>query len=143
MSGFLYQLLHLVVVDYLLYILPFVCLFISPLVAPSPFPSKIPKNATRTVGESVTFLCDFDGIPKPTVTWFHDNGTAWVQVKSAARIVLTSTSLEIRRITKKDEGKYICRGNNSAGSSQVFAYLKVQGENNLLTSQKGRSAFRG
>ena len=85
-------------------------------------------NATRTVGETVRFLCSFSGIPKPTVAWFHVVGNTQTPVSGSSNHVLSDGQLEIRQVTKGSEGRYLCEATNIAGKASSSAFLKVQGE---------------
>ena len=85
-------------------------------------------NATKTVGESVKFECSFNGIPNPDIQWFYmPSGGSRVQLTQTDHYVITAGSLEIGQILKKDEGMYICRAVNVAGSLESSAYLRVKG----------------
>ena len=85
-------------------------------------------NATKTVGESVKFECSFNGIPNPNIHWFYmPSGGSKVQLTQTDHYVITAGSLEIKQIVKKDEGMYICRAVNVAGSVESSAYLRVKG----------------
>ena len=85
-------------------------------------------NATKTVGESVKFECSFTGIPNPNIHWFYmPSGGSRVQLTQTDRYVITSGTLEIKQILKNDEGMYICRAVNVAGSLESSAYLRVKG----------------
>lgn len=85
-------------------------------------------NATKTVGESVKFECSFNGIPNPNIHWFYmPSGGSRVPLTQTDHYVITAGSLEIKQIVKKDEGMYICRAVNVAGSVESSAYLRVKG----------------
>lgn len=85
-------------------------------------------NATKTVGESVKFECSFNGIPNPNIHWFYmPSGGSRVRLTQTDHYVVTAGSLEIKQIVKKDEGMYICRAVNVAGSVESSAYLRVKG----------------
>lgn len=85
------------------------------------------SNATKTLWESVTFECSFDGIPHPDVKWFYSSGGSHVPLMQTVRHIITSGNLEIRQIVKEDEGTYICQAVNIAGIVQASAYLRVKG----------------
>ncbi|KAJ7383462.1 hypothetical protein OS493_027623 [Desmophyllum pertusum] len=84
-------------------------------------------NVTKTVGESVKFECSFNGIPNPVIQWFYVSGGPMVQLQQTNHYVISAGSLEIRQITKKDEGRYICRAVNVAGRLESSAFLRVKG----------------
>lgn len=85
-------------------------------------------NATKTVGESVKFECSFNGIPNRNIHWFYmPSGGSRVPLTQTDHYVITAGSLEIKQIVKKDEGMYICRAVNVAGSVESSAYLRVKG----------------
>ena len=74
--------------------------------------------------------CDFYGDPKPTTTWyFMANGASSPQlIRTTSRISITGITLRIIRLLKADEGRYICRGQNTGGQKEVSASLIVLGE---------------
>ncbi|XP_065067823.1 roundabout homolog 2-like isoform X2 [Rhopilema esculentum] len=96
-------------------------------VSTSPAVLIAPSNATKIVGESVQFRCDFYGTPKPVVSWFFSRtqSSSRETVAYDSRVVKTSDGIRISPVRKTDEGKYICRGNSTGGSLEVFAFLRV------------------
>lgn len=86
-----------------------------------------PENATKTVGDIVKFTCTFSGIPNPSIQWFYKSEGSMVQINQTNHYDILTRSLEIKQITKKDEGRYICRAENVAGSLEASAYLTVRG----------------
>ena len=79
------------------------------------------------------FRCDFYGTPKPVVSWFFSRtqSSSRETVAYDSRVVKTSDGIRISPVRKTDEGKYICRGNSTGGSLEVFAFLRVYGEYKL------------
>ena len=73
------------------------------------------------------FECSFNGIPNPDIQWFYTSGGSRVQLTQTDHYVITSGSLEIKQILKNDEGMYICKAINVAGSLESSAYLRVKG----------------
>ena len=55
------------------------------------------------------------------------SGGSRIQLTQTDHYVITSGSLEIKQILKNDEGMYICRAVNVAGSLESSAYLRVKG----------------
>ena len=76
------------------------------------------------------FHCDFAGTPKPVAFWyFIRRGSSYRQpVVYGDRVGRISSGIGINSVVKSDEGRYICSGNSTGGSSEVYAFLTVQGE---------------
>ena len=100
-----------------------------------PVPNVLPSNTTKIVGQSAEFNCDFVGTPKPITTWYFIARGSSVRLPLAfgGRISKTSSGIRIGSVLKSDEGRYICNGNSSGGSLEVYAFLTVQGECELNT----------
>jgi hypothetical protein len=82
-----------------------------------------------TVGDSVRMEAVIGGSPKPKLKWYH-NGKHFkasknVVVKEEADNVYT---LIINKAELKNDGDYIVRAENEAGTAQTSANLCVQGE---------------
>ena len=55
------------------------------------------------------------------------SGGSRIQLTQTDHYVIAFGSLEIKQILKNDEGMYICRAANVAGSLESSAYLRVKG----------------
>ena len=97
-----------------------------------------PKNQTVVLGFNVTLNCTAEGSPMPSITWIKNNDSLAIQ--SNPRIKDIETVLDYKQIhsqlviedaKKKDEGKYHCVANNTAGekaSNPAFLFVKDLGE---------------
>ena len=54
-------------------------------------------------------------------------------INMSGKFVVSGGILEIKQITKGDEGSYICRAINVAGSVEASTYLKVQGTGRVFS----------
>ncbi|XP_034463056.1 neural cell adhesion molecule 1a isoform X12 [Hippoglossus hippoglossus] len=96
-------------------------------------------NATADIGGSALLACDADGFPEPTVTWAHNN----VVLETGDKYGLNEdgSELEIKDVTKVDEGEYTCIARNKAGekaeevSLNVFVQPKITYLNNHTASE--------
>ncbi|XP_069395766.1 neural cell adhesion molecule 1a isoform X2 [Paralichthys olivaceus] len=96
-------------------------------------------NATADIGSSALLACDADGFPEPTVTWAHNN----VVLETGDKYSLNEdgSELEIKDVTKVDEGEYTCIAKNKAGekaeevSLNVFVQPKITYLNNQTASE--------
>lgn len=86
----------------------------------------IPLNdVTTAVGTPVILQCLFNGKPNPTAEWFKDgepitDGRCIIQEKSTGHF-----NMLITNVTQSDAGEYKCLIQNSAGSTETSALLKV------------------
>ena len=79
-------------------------------------------------GESVVLDCISSGTPQPLVTWFHDSvplpNPDLPHIQQAS-----NDSLVISAVVRGDEGVYICRASNQAGTESGTVALRVYGKN--------------
>ena len=81
----------------------------------------MPVEQEIGLGENVTFSCLFTGCPNPNVTWFH-NDTALTPHGERVKDVIyshgdvTYSYLTINNVSKEDEGRYRCYGDNNVGN---------------------------
>merc|ERR1719282_555948 len=81
-----------------------------------------------TVGDSVSMETVITGNPKPTLKWYHNNK----HLKFGKNVTVTENentySLKIAKTDMKNDGDYLVRAENSAGTAQTSANVQVQGE---------------
>ena len=70
------------------------------------------QSATRKEGENVTFTCDADGNPTPSLSWIKDG----LVVIANSRITVSSNKLTITNVTSADQGQYFCNATNDLGN---------------------------
>uniref|UniRef100_M4A5T9 receptor protein-tyrosine kinase n=1 Tax=Xiphophorus maculatus TaxID=8083 RepID=M4A5T9_XIPMA len=80
-------------------------------------------DCTVNASSSVILICESEGIPPPTITWYKDEQV----LQQGSGIVLSEGdgSLHIDRITVDDQGLYTCLATNDRGSAQSSAYIRV------------------
>ena len=76
----------------------------------------------KLVGERVTFTCVVEGIPTPTVTWYH-NG---VQLNAGGVISISGNTLTISSLAFRYTGMYQCLASNVVGRTQCSWALQVR-----------------
>lgn len=92
-----------------------------------PSVSSSPSDAVRVLGQSITFQCGFHGNPPPRIEWYHGNSSKFSPVPSIPKYITTGGTLRITSISIEDEGTFLCKGINVAGTANATAYLNVQG----------------
>ncbi|XP_072449303.1 neural cell adhesion molecule 1a isoform X8 [Chiloscyllium punctatum] len=93
-------------------------------VPPSIHPRDMVVNATAHSGQSVTLTCDSDGFPQPEVTWMRDD----VVIEADGNKYIMNedgSELTINKISKRDDGDYICIAQNKAGDAELEITLRV------------------
>ena len=95
----------------------------SPTVMISPMKQTVKENQTAV------FQCSVSGNPKPLVTWFKLNSSAWTDRFRYG----PDGRLEMRHVTLEDAGKFICVARNILGSVNQSATLIVEGKMLVLT----------
>ncbi|CAG2174465.1 unnamed protein product, partial [Oppiella nova] len=96
------------------------------------------------VGETVTFECQVEGNPRPTITWFKHSSI----LKANDEIQMyyeedNSAKLIIKEVFAEDSGKYTVVAKNSIGYKSYTVDLNVEGEysdvESVTTSRKSMS----
>lgn len=78
-------------------------------------------------GSGAVLDCLATGDPSPVVTWFFNS--AQLPNQGSTRIQQTSNnSLVISPVRAADEGGYICRATNAAGTESASVQLQVFGK---------------
>ena len=84
-----------------------------------------PSNIDKYPQEAAIFACNATGIPKPTITWFH-NG-AKVVPSPAGRIQINSKKdLKFTSLQSGDAGTVQCVATNDAGEAISAATLNIK-----------------
>ncbi len=89
---------------------------------------KEPKSIDAASGELVTFECQVEGQPRPTVTWFKNSSI----IKANEEIQLfydedNTAKLIIKEAFADDSGTYIAVAKNALGSVSYSTQLNVEG----------------
>lgn len=74
----------------------------------------------------VILFCPAVGTPKPTITWYKNNGP--ISHEEAGTTKLEDGSLEIDNTKSGDSGKYECVAENVAGIANRNFELKILGQ---------------
>ena len=83
-----------------------------------------PSNQASGIGGTVRFSCQSAGDPTPTVTWYKST----VKVQSDSRhSILSNNTLVISNAIQSDQGWFVCRSKNDAGTVEAKAYLLITG----------------
>ena len=99
------------------------------------------QDVTVSDGEKAFLECHVTGTPKPEITWYVDNQ----EIKPSADFKITYEegvcTLEIMDVLPEDEGEYVVKAVNEAGTCVTTAYLtvlrKYTDETKLLASSHG------
>lgn len=84
------------------------------------------EEVTVVRGNTASFICIADGMPRPTITWLR-NGAA--MPKDAHLSILNQNStLHISHARVNHTGRYTCTAHNQAGDASRHFSLKVLGE---------------
>ncbi|KAJ8711949.1 hypothetical protein PYW08_008903 [Mythimna loreyi] len=77
-------------------------------------------------GDDVYFECNIKANPKEhRISWYHND--AQVSQNMSSGVFISTKSLVLQRVTKRDGGLYTCRAANQMGeSSSQAVYLRVQ-----------------
>lgn len=98
------------------------CLIVAPIIQPTS------ELVAVNEGESVVLDCVSSGTPRPVVSWFYDSVP--LPNQDLPHIQQASNdSLVISVVVKEDEGMYICRASNQAGTESATVSLRVYGKN--------------
>ena len=100
--------------------------FLNPSVPPGLDGAGSTEDVTVIKGNVASLLCNADGIPPPTISWFKDGGT--LLPDHNVIFLKRNTTLEMRRARVNDTGRYTCVANNTAGQASRHFSLKVLGE---------------
>jgi hypothetical protein len=78
--------------------------------------------------ERLTLECKAEGVPTPSVTWWHDNRPLLFDGSTAAGWELRGSRLLCKKLTLQHAGYYWCNARNSDGEVQSrHANLKIDG----------------
>ncbi|CAG5126024.1 unnamed protein product, partial [Candidula unifasciata] len=88
------------------------------------FPTT-PRDLVRPVGGEAVFECSTAGTPEPEIKWYKDG-----RVLIATEGVRMTTEgnrhrLELRSVLRSDQGEYVCKATNLAGTKSCGAVLTV------------------
>ncbi|XP_031565647.1 hemicentin-1-like isoform X2 [Actinia tenebrosa] len=82
--------------------------------------TSVPSNITVTENQDVQLRCRASGVPSPMITWYRRDGSV---MPSRYRII--QGDLHITKITKEQEGSYVCVASNVLGASSTETTVTV------------------
>ena len=94
------------------------------LVGPSISPEVISLDVNE--GSNVSFSCQADGEPVPTISWYF-NSTVLEQANTT-KFIITNNTLQIVNVESSDVGTYTCNATNVVSSDTSSGVLTVNGE---------------
>ena len=85
---------------------------------PEFLPNGQPQDVNASASENVTFVCNVEGLPLPTIVWYMDG----MEVTESDKLVIetvsdgdartNSSSLTIINAVRADEGAFWCNASN-------------------------------
>ncbi len=76
-------------------------------------------------GDSLQFCAEVFGLPTPEVKWFRNKTELKADERTGIERDCDNIALEIRNITKADQGEYICEALNYVGEAKSVALVVV------------------
>uniref|UniRef100_A0A0N5AL87 Peroxidasin homolog n=1 Tax=Syphacia muris TaxID=451379 RepID=A0A0N5AL87_9BILA len=94
------------------------------------------------VNDAVVIDCSFQAAPKPDIVWYYQDQPLYLSENK--QISPSGEKLTIRGAQLNDGGKYTCKANNEAGSSEVDIQLKILAppqidKSNVIQNPLGKS----
>lgn len=89
-----------------------------------PYFTLEPEVTLSAEDETVEFRCEASGIPEPKIEWIY-NGKPISEAPQNPRRTVSSNSIIIKKLTKKDTGNYGCNATNSLGYVYKDVYVNV------------------
>lgn len=85
------------------------------------------------VGDDLILSCLSQGFPIPTYRWYKEIGDVLKALAHDPRLSVPIPGLlKIEKIRLDDDGKYVCKSNNSVGEETVRHSVLVTGKINLF-----------
>lgn len=89
-----------------------------------PYFTVEPESVNAAEDETVEIRCEASGDPGPVITWIR-NGKPISEAPPNSRRHVTSNSIIIEKLVKKDTGNYGCNATNSLGYVYKDVYVNV------------------
>ncbi|KAI4487248.1 hypothetical protein M0804_005397 [Polistes exclamans] len=89
-----------------------------------PYFTVEPEIINAAEDETVEFRCEASGVPEPDIKWIH-NGKPISEAPPNERRKVTTNSIIIEKLKKKDTGNYGCNATNSLGYVYKDVYVNV------------------
>ncbi|XP_025203889.1 titin-like, partial [Melanaphis sacchari] len=96
------------------------------------------KDERAIENETIVFECQFSGNPTPVIIWYRDDKIVRNSSNIQVKITDTKTTLTIKKVTKEDEGVYICKANSNLGEAKNKAklYVKKLGDETFTATEE-------
>lgn len=102
-------------------------------------PPKIvsaPQNIMALNGSQVSMTCEAKAWPAPTIQWLHSKDDTVIELPgNISHVAVQSRNgpgadeitswLLLPRVTKEDEGTYVCKAQNNVGSNSASANITI------------------
>ncbi|KAM4662543.1 hemicentin-2 [Discoglossus pictus] len=82
-----------------------------------------PENVSTILHSSVSLICDVQSHPTPEITWYKDGQI--LQPSKGLLIMPGGQVLQIAQVQLSNQGIYMCKAQNPAGSDEKLVYLTV------------------
>ena len=92
-----------------------------------PLPSG-PASTDLLLSDDVLLVCDFAGLPKPSIQWLH-NGVLLQDDTVGVNITLVNEQqyvLQLTNIRASSVGTYTCLANNTVGQASYDIDINIQ-----------------
>ncbi|XP_062395904.1 basement membrane-specific heparan sulfate proteoglycan core protein-like [Sardina pilchardus] len=80
------------------------------------------------VGDSLALECHATGKPRPTITWYKQEGAHYTALVSSTTSD-SSAQYKVSALRARDEGTYMCRAQNKEGTTEMKVQVRVSGGN--------------
>ena len=87
-------------------------------VTPEFLPNGQPQDVNASAAENVTFVCNVEGLPLPTIVWYMDgqevvgNDKLVIKVEPSEQEKRNSSSLTVMNVVRSNEGTFWCNASN-------------------------------
>lgn len=94
----------------------------SPLVSIKPESTEL----TLTEGDELKLECSAQGLPQPNVEWREPGVEHSVRAQAPPRFSQSYAVVQKYNVRQSDEGTYVCRATNEAGTEEKYIYVQIQ-----------------
>ena len=91
---------------------------------PPEFLATPPSSVVFREGDRQSLQCLSAGVPAPTVTWYKQGE----QLRNSRYLTVAGDTITIEDVRRVDGGTYLCRAENSEGSTQDTTRVVIEGK---------------